>query len=127
MISALIHQTLGPLVHGRCYPNTFAQPNGGPPTWPAIRYTLISSNPAADICGTAGTNLDDTRVQLDVVAKTYGAAAVLRDQVVAAMQSLSPPCIRDGGFETFDDETKTHRVVMDFVFYPSSALTGSPP
>ena len=127
MISAVIHSTLGSLVNGRCYPNTFMQPDGGLPQWPAIRYTIASSDPALDICGTTNMMLDDTRIQLDVVAKTYGAAAVLRDLAIAAMMNVNPPAVRQtGGFETYDVETKTHRVVLEYVFHPSSALTGSP-
>lgn len=129
MISALVFQTLKGLVHNRVYPNTFEQPSGQPPRWPAIRYTVIASEPTPDICGTVGVNLDDVRVQLDIVAQTYGAAVVLRDQVIAAMALVTtvPMMRQSSGFETYDDETKTHRIVIEYVFYPSSALTGSPP
>lgn len=128
MISALIHTTLGSLVGGRVYPNVFPQPQGTPnkPRWPAIRYSLTYGS-TPDICGVPGHSLDDVRAQLDIVADSYGAAVILRDQVISALDSTSPPSIRqDGGFETFDVETKTHRVVLEYVFYPSSALTGSP-
>jgi hypothetical protein len=130
VISAIIHSALGPLVGGRVYPNTFEQPNTEPPrlpTWPAVRYQFISSDPAADICGTAGEELDDVRVQIDVVAKTFGAMKTLKEQVITAMMVVAPPAQRQpGGIETYDAETKTHRAVLEYVFYPSSAFTGSP-
>jgi hypothetical protein len=126
VISAVVYQTLAPLVSGRVYPNTFRQPDGGMPVWPAIRYQIINSVPAADIEGTVGVELDDGTVQVDVVARTYGAMAVLRDQVIAAMQNTDPPCIRGPIRETDDAETKTHRCILEFTFYPSNALTGSP-
>lgn len=128
MISGIIHTTLGSLVSNRVYPNTFLQPpNETLPTWPAIRYQILDGDAAPDICGTTDVLLDDAEVQIDVVAKTYGAAAVLRDQVIAALRALTdPPSIRRGLFETYDSETKTHRVILRYLFSPSSAFTGSP-
>lgn len=127
MISGIVFSALRNLVNGRCWPNHFMQPDQGPPTWPAIRYTVIASEPTPDIEGTADVLLDDVRVQLDLVDRTYGGVATLRDEVIAVMETLSPPAVRQpSGFETFDVETKTHRVVLEYVFYQSSALTGSP-
>jgi hypothetical protein len=128
MISALIHTTLGPLVNGRVHPNHFPQAQGSPnkPRWPAIRYTLRYAT-TGDICGTPPHILDDVYAQIDIVAESYGAVVVLRDQVIAALESTSPPNTRqDGGFETTDIETKTERITMEFLFQPSSALTASP-
>lgn len=126
MISAVVFTALGPLVSNRVYPNTFPQPdNNQPPVWPSIRYTVISRDPIQDICGTDYGDTDDTRVQVDVVAKTYGAMITLRDQVSVAMDGLSPPVRRQNEFETYDVETKTHRAVMEFLFTPSSPA-GSP-
>ncbi len=123
------------LVFDRCYPSTFPQvavatpgttaATIDSPIWPAIRYTIISGFNGADICGTDTVDTDDTRVQIDVVAKGYGAMVTLRDQVIAALQTTFPPCTRDGYFETYDADTKTHRGVLDFVFY-ASAGGGSP-
>ena len=126
MISGIVFSALKGLVGNRCFPNTFMQQDRLP-SWPAIRYTVIGSDPTPDIMGTADVLLDDVRVQIDVVDLTYGGAVVLRDRVIAAMSTLTPPAVRQpSGFETFDAETKTHRVVLEYVFYPSSALTGSP-
>ncbi|MEO8630200.1 MAG: DUF3168 domain-containing protein [Betaproteobacteria bacterium] len=126
MIEGVIFTALKALVGNRCYPNTFLQPESGLPTWPAIRYTITGSTSEVDICGTDSVDTDDTRVQLDIVAKTNGAAIVVRDQVIAAMMGLDPPAVRDGGgFQTFDDETKTHRIVLEYLFCASSAA-GSP-
>jgi hypothetical protein len=127
VIEGLVRSALTGLVGGRCYPNTFIQPDGSLPTWPAIRYTVISTDPTPDIEGTADTLLDDVRVQIDFVAKTYGGALTLSHQAIAAINAISPPALREpGGFQTYDAETKTHRVAHEFVFYQSSALTGSP-
>lgn len=120
MISAVVREALRGLVAGRCYPNTFPQAPAVP-VWPSIRYSVISQQPVADICGTGDVSTDDTRIQVDIVAKTYGAAITLRDQVITAMVGLDPPAARDGGFEDYDAETETHRCTLDFIFCASSS------
>jgi hypothetical protein len=129
MLSGLIHTILGPLVNNRVFPNTFPQTDTGQLNvkWPAIRYQFVSDGVTPDLCGTPNDELDDARVQLDIVAAGYGTMKELKRNVIAAMAGLSPPALRQsGGFETFDEETKTHRAVMDYVVYPSSSFTGSP-
>jgi hypothetical protein len=120
VISAVVFTALRSLVNDRVYPSTFAQPDGNLPSWPAIRYTITAADPHAEICGTDVGETDDARVQIDVVAKSYGAMVTLRDQVMAALQTVTPPAVRDGSFETYDTETKTHRAVLEYSFYPSS-------
>lgn len=120
MITGVVYGALKGLVSDRCYPSTFPQPPAVP-TWPAIRYTVISSEPVPDICGTDDGETDATEVQIDYVAKTYGAAVALRELGRAALMVTDPPCVRGSGFETFDAETKTHRVSDDYLFHPSSA------
>lgn len=127
MIEGVIFTALKSLVANRCYPATFLQPDAGLPTWPAIRYTVISADTEVDICGSGFTDTDDTRIQLDIVAKTNGAAIVLRDEVITAMMGLVPPAVRLGnGFQTYDEETKTYRIVLDYLFAASSGFSGSP-
>lgn len=119
MISAVVFTALKNLVSNRVYPNTFPQAPAVQ-TWPAIRYVIISEQPIPDVCGTDDGSTDDTRVQVDAVALTYGAAVALRDQIITAMQGLAPPAVRESGFEEYDSETKTHRCVIDFLFCASS-------
>ena len=126
MIEGVVFTALRSLVSDRCYPNTFEQPpDGRLPTWPAIRYTVISSDNAPDICGTDNVGTDDTTVQLDLVAKTHGAVITLRDQVINAMMGLDPPAVRQSQFQTYDEVTKTHRIVIDY-FFSASTVAGSP-
>jgi len=120
MISGVLFTALRGLVADRVYPSTFQQPDGNLPAWPAIRFTFIDSTPAIEICGTDSGASDDAHVQIDVVAKSYGAMTALRTQVMDALQNLEPPAVRTGGFETYDTETKTHRAVLEYAFYPSS-------
>lgn len=128
MIEGVVNAALKGLVANRCYPVIFPQNEAGDITiaWPAIRYTIVSSDNPADICGTDSMDTDDTRVQIDVVAKTHGAAVTLRDQVITAMMGLSPPAVRVGnGFQGWDSETKTYRIILDYLFTASSG-GGSP-
>lgn len=126
MIEGVVFTALRSLVGDRCYPNTFEQPaDGHLPTWPAIRYTVISSDNAPDICGTDNVSTDDTLVQIDIVAKTHGAAVTLRDQAINALMGLDPPAVRQSQFQTYDSETKTHRITMDYLF-SASTVAGSP-
>ena len=135
MISGVVFTALRSLVNDRCYPSRFPQeaigaPGTTPPalpypTWPAIRYTIVDGFNEATICGTDSTDTDETRVQIDVVAPTYGAMVVLRDEVITALQDTVPPCVREPFFETWDADTRTHRCVIDFTFSPSTG-SGSP-
>lgn len=111
---------LSPLVSSRVYASTFPQ-EPEEPTWPAIRFTVVSVSPVVDQCSSADTDTDDTRVQIDVVSRDYDEMVSLKASVIAAMATSTPGAQREpGGFETFDAETKTHRAVLDFTFQPSS-------
>lgn len=118
-VSTVIYQELRALVADRVYPSAF--PQGSPtPVWPAIRYTLVSLDPAASLCGTPGEDGDDVRVQIDIVATTHSAMRTLRTQVIAALDGTDPPCHRlPGGFEVYDAETRTHRAVIEYRFSQS--------
>lgn len=126
MIEATVFTALRSLVNDRCYPARFPQNEKGDITtqWPAIRYTVVSAFNDADVCGTDTVDTDDTEIQIDAVAMTHGAMIALRDQVISAMQTTTPPCIRSGRFETYDPETRTYRATLQFTFHPSSG--GSP-
>jgi hypothetical protein len=119
-LEADLFAALKSLVGNRCVPNTFPQPPAVP-TWPAIRYTMVSRVPVVDICGDGDDATAEPRVQLDIVAETYPAAEALRVQVRAAMRSFSPPAIcENAGMALFDADTKTHRFIMEYVFQGSS-------
>lgn len=136
MISGVVFTALRSLVNDRCYPSMFPQEDiPGPgtalvsqtrPTWPAIRYTIVDSLNEPTICGTNSRDTDSTVVQIDVVAVTYGAMVSLADQVIAALLSTYPPCVRDRYFETYDSETKTHRAILTYIFHASYSGGVSP-
>jgi hypothetical protein len=121
MIEGTVYTLLSPLVaDGHCLPSRFEQ-SRTLPLWPAIRYTIVSNDADETVCGTDNADTDDVRVQIDVVAKTHGAMLTLRDQVITALMSnIPPPARQPGGFQTYDEETKVHRTVLDYVFQQSS-------
>lgn len=137
MIGGVVYTALRGLVNDRVYPNRFPQTMVAPPgsevpsvdvapKWPAIRYTVTNANNEADVCGTDDTSTDDTDVQIDVVALTYGAMVSLRDQVISAMQGLDPPCTREAMFELPDADTMTHRCILTYRFFASTPGGVSP-
>lgn len=124
-VEADLFTTLGPLVANRVYPESFIQPNGALPVWPAIRYDLVSTVPVITICGDSGDDAPDIRVQIDGVAKTFMEMRTLRQQIMAAMRLFYPPAVMQNDFAEKDEETKTYRALLEYVIYKSSGV-GSP-
>lgn len=121
-----LYSALKSLVGNRVSPVIFPQPPAVP-TWPAIRYTVISNVPVTDICGDGDDETSEPRVQLDVVASTFTGARSLRLQVMAVMRTFSPPAILENSSNEYDAETKTYREIMEYIFYGSSPAGNSPP
>lgn len=119
-IAEKVAQAHAGLAGDRIYPNKFPQEQDGGPVWPAIRYT-IAQDAEATICGSDTGDTDDFRVQVDYVAEGYDDGKALRDAAVVAMQELDPPCVRVGGLELWDEETKTHRFLVQYLITPSSS------
>lgn len=117
-IDTALFDALKNLVGNRVAPNVFPQPPTKP-TWPAIRYT-ISSTPVQDICGDDDDDTAQISAQLDVVAETYDAARTLRLSVMSAMRTFSPPATLDNDITVFDEETKTHRIILTYTIHGSS-------
>jgi len=124
-LEADLFTALGPLVSNRVYPETFIQPSGALPVWPSIRYDFVSTIPMRTLCKDSGDDAPDTRVQIDVVDKTFMQARALRRQVMTVMESFVPPAVMENDFHEYDTATKTFRVLLDYVIYKSSPA-GSP-
>jgi hypothetical protein len=125
ILETAIVEAIGPLVDGRAYPNTFPQ-DPALPIWPAIRYTIVTAEPVEDLSGGDGDGVVETanvRVQFDLVAEDYFSVRALRSGFKNAMANFDPPAVWASEFNTYDTETKSHRVVIDYAFYPSSDPT----
>lgn len=122
-IATALVTALKPLVANRVYRNVFPQAPSTPPTWPAIRYTFISVTAVQDICGDGGEEVADYRVQIDLVdleSKGPTSFANLSALVKAALAPLQPIYVWDSEFEEFDLDTKTNRLSMDYLVFPST-------
>lgn len=118
-IEDTIFTTLKSLVGNRCYPDTLEQ-SATAPTWPAIRYSLISEEPDVSLCGDTPESADP-RFQIDCIDMTKEAAVSLRASVKAALATLTdPPAVCVNSFNDYDADTKTYRASIDVIFYPSN-------
>jgi len=108
------------LVADRVFPNVFLQPDGTLPTWPSIVYSFVSNVPEEDLCGDGDDSTSDHRVQIDVVDLTYKGMRAMRLLVMEAMRGLPTPARLQIDFDMYEEETKTHRCVMDYMIGGSS-------
>lgn len=114
-VSTDIYTALQSSVSGRCYPDTFMQPDGNLPVWPAIRYSIVGGEIATDICGTGDGTLDTQRVQIDVVGTTHASRETITGLVRAAMMNMATPTtLQSPPRNEYDGETKTFRAIMDY-------------
>lgn len=114
-VSTQIYTALQGLVSGRCYPDTFMQPDGNLPLWPSIRYSIIGGETHADICGTGDGSTDTTRVQIDIVAATHSSRESILNSVRAAMENLATPTtLQSTPRGEYENETKTYRAILDY-------------
>lgn len=121
-IATAVVTALNPLVSNRVYRNVFPQAPATP-IWPAIRYTFISVTASQDICGDGGEETADYRVQIDLVDREDKGPTTFADLsalVKAALAPLQPIYVWDSEFEEFDLDTKTNRLSMDYLVFPST-------
>lgn len=119
---ALILAALNPLVSDRVWAVSF--PQQPLPEWPAIRFTPVGGAISADVCNGGSADTDDILVQVDYVATTYEEAGALSVQGRAALQAISQAGLNvaasSAEIHDYDAETKTYRVIQDFLFSGSS-------
>lgn len=108
------------LVGTRIYP--LVRPQGG--TLPAVVWQEISASPANAMDGFG--NLTSYRIQITAWAKTFKAAAALRDAIRAALQaeneSISPPprlrsTWQPSGPDSFEQDTRLYGCPADFTIW----------
>lgn len=118
-IEQLLFAALKDLVGSRVAPVIFPQPPMRP-TWPAIRYSILSTVPTIDLCGDGDDSVAEYRVQLDAVASTFKGARDLRLDIMDAMRAFDPPATLELSSSDFDEETKTFRELLQYSIHPSS-------
>lgn len=82
------------------------------PVVPYMVYSRINTNSENVLSGSSG--LANTRMQIDVYAKTYTQAQAIARQVDALMAGWSNQNISVMAQDLFEEPVKLHRVIMDF-------------
>lgn len=100
-----IQATLTAIV-GRSYPLVSPEK----PTAPYAIYSQITNAP--EVTMESAVPIENTRLQIDVFAKTYAEVQTLADQVRSAMLGLNITPISAG--DLYEAEVKLFRVTQDF-------------
>jgi len=117
-VSTEIFTALQSSVGGRCYPDTFMQPDGNLPTWPAIRYSIVGGETHPDICGTGDGSTDTARVQIDIVGATHASRESVLAAVRTAMANMTTPTtLQSTPRMEYEKETKTYRAILDYYIH----------
>lgn len=108
----LIYAALKDLVSGRCYQDTFLQPDGTLPSWPSIRFSVVGGDAHTDLSGNDESQ-ETPVIQIDVVGKTTAARQTLVSNVRLALADVSPVVtIESTPALGYDTETKTYTATL---------------
>lgn len=101
-----IKTAIGALVSGRCYPLIAPEK----PVAPYAVYFQVANAPEVTMETTVP--VENTRVQVDVYAKTYAEAQSLADAARSAMLNLGAVPLLS--VDLYEQEVKLYRVAQDF-------------
>ena len=85
---------------------------------PYIIFLRIVSTVNNSLSGPS--NLQNTRVQIDVLDRTYSSAAALAEQVAVAIATAFPQSVQVSSFDTYESVVKAHRVSSDFSIWSTN-------
>jgi len=108
VIQEQLQAVLAPLVAGKSFPNLAAQDTAPP----YIVYQRVVSVTHNTLQGT--TDLQNTRVQIDVYAKTYASAQQVAAAVRSAMSTASFTNLQISEQDFYEAEARLHRVSLDY-------------
>jgi hypothetical protein len=66
------------------------------------------------------SNLQNTRFQVDVIGRNYGAAAAIGADVRTALLAAFPSCVPLSGFDGYEDAVKAYRVSADYSIWATN-------
>lgn len=89
-----------------------------PPVYPYVIYQRIVSTFNNSLSGPS--DLQNTRLQVDVFGRGYTAAAALAQQIGAAMLEAFPTAIPLSSFDVYEDAVKAHRISTDFSIWSTN-------
>lgn len=101
-----IQATIGALVSGRCYPLISPEK----PVAPYAVYFQVANAPEVTMETTVP--VENTRLQVDIFAKTYAESQSLADQIRTAMMNLGAVPLL--AVDLYEQEVKLYRVAQDF-------------
>lgn len=109
----LIHTELNPLATGKAwYSVNEAQAASGEDPYPFIVVQRVGSDPNVSLQG--ASNLQNTRLSIEIHARTILEADALKRSVEAAMAEWTVTNVPLSSLDIFEEAVGVHRIVMDY-------------
>lgn len=83
-----------------------------PPVYPYIVWTRVASTPNVTLAGPS--DLQNTRIQIDILARHISEAVGLESALEAAMAAWSVQNVPLSSLDLFEDEIRAYRIVKDY-------------
>lgn len=106
---------LAPLVAGGAWYGGNTQE---PPTYPFITWQRVSSTPNVTLDGQ--TDQQNTRVQIDIIARTVAEAVAIESALEAAMSAWSVVNVPISSQDTYEDEVRAYRISKDYSIWSTN-------
>lgn len=83
-----------------------------PPTFPYIVWMRVSSSPNVTLAGPS--DLQNTRVQIDIVSRSVKEATTLETALEAAMAAAGLTNVPISSMDLYEDAIRAYRIVKDY-------------
>ncbi len=110
MLAERLVTLLSGVAGGRVYPLVAPQPA----TTPYVIYQRVASSVENVLAGNGSPPINNTRLQIDIYAKTYAESQSVADSVESAMLGWSERNVQLSSLDLYEDDVKLFRVLMDF-------------
>lgn len=100
---------LNPLAAGGAH---YAVNQAEPPTYPYIVFLRVVSTSSVSVLGP--TDLQNTRVQVDLISQSVSGLAALQNSVEAAFASWSVTNVPISSQDIFEADVLAHRCILDY-------------
>ncbi len=89
-----------------------------PPVYPFIVWQRVVSNANAVLQGP--TDLQNTRVQVDIYSRSLQQAAQLETALEAAMAAWSVPNVPISSVDVYEEEVRAYRITKDYSIWSTN-------
>ena len=110
MLGDDLRTLLAGVAGGRAHPLAADQPTGAP----YVTYQRVAVVPNNTVQGNGDPGLWNSRIQIDVFAKTYAEAEGVAGDVRAALQGWAVKNVQLSEQDLYEPDTKLYRVLMEF-------------